>query len=309
MMHEISYPFAVGRIKSLEKNLLDATVWQQLTDANNENTMLKILKEHGYGSQSEDYKSVSKVVASEMKVVDHEIKSLSPDPVLTNLFYLNEDAYNLKLLLKGRLLKRDVTKLLHPSGVVPLNSLMEAFINEKWNELPVSIESVIKQSLELQDPFEISVKVDKAILSIIRETLIHHRNRLIENYFIVRFDANNILAMIRGNALRWTSSKINNLLVPGGSIEMKMIERAIGKSDDQLSQYVSSGSNRFAYRRIVENYAEDHQLSNVEKRLDDFAFSIIHEQKNDSFGIGPVVNYLLQKRREASSIRIIAAKK
>jgi V/A-type H+-transporting ATPase subunit C len=309
MMHEISYPFAVGRIKSLEKNLLDATVWQQLNDANDENTMLKILKEYGYGSQNEDYQSISKVVASEMDFVDHEIKSLTPAPALTDLFYLHEDAYNIKLLLKGKLLKRDVKMLLHPSGVIDLKLLLESFINDKWNDLPLPIAKTIEQSLNLQDPFEISVAIDKTILLMIKEALSHHKNQLIERYFAIQFDSNNILSVIRGNALGWPSSKINSLLIPGGSLEIKTIKKAIGKSEDQLFQIFSFGPNRFEYKEILEDYAKDHQLFRVEERLDDLAFSIIHEQKNDSFGIGPVINYLLQKRREASSIRIIAAKK
>ena len=85
-MAGISYPFAVGRIKGLENKLLDENVWQRLSDAKDESAMIQVLKENNYGSAEDSGHTVNEMVASELNEVNSDIKSLSPDPVLTNLF-------------------------------------------------------------------------------------------------------------------------------------------------------------------------------------------------------------------------------
>ena len=109
-MAGISYPFAVGRIKGLENKLLDENVWQRLSDAKDESAMIQVLKENNYGSAEDNGHTVNEMVASELNEVDSDIKSLSPDPVLTNLFYYSEDAYNIKMLIKGILIRKDTKK-------------------------------------------------------------------------------------------------------------------------------------------------------------------------------------------------------
>lgn len=308
-MAGISYPFAVGRIKGLENKLLDENVWQRLSDAKDESAMIQVLKENNYGSAEDSGHTVNEMVASELNEVDSDIKSLSPDPVLTNLFYYSEDAYNIKMLIKGILIRKDTKSFLHTSGVIHIDQLIEAISDEKYNELPSAIGKAIKAALDLEDPFEISQKIDFAVLTTIRDALITHQNALLKQYFNIVFDKVNILAILRGNALQWNSEKINLLLFDAGSLDQTEMHKAIGQTEDQLCAYLSTGPNRTVYRKILDDYSKHHIISEVESQLDDFAFSIIHEEKNDSFGIGPIINYLLEKRREGSSLRVMAAQK
>lgn len=308
-MSGISYPFAVGRIKGLENKLIDQNVWQRLSEAEDEPAMIKILKENSYGSLGNGSHTVNEMVASELNEVNLDIKSISPNPTLTNLFYYPEDAYNIKILLKGILIRKDAKSLLHPSGVIDVTNLIDAISDENYNDLPPIIGKSIKDSLDLDDPFEISQKIDNAVLITIRDTLITHHNILLKHYFDIIFDKINILAILRGNALKWNPERIIQLLFDGGTLDPKDMCKAIGQTDKQLYSYLATGPNRATYRKILEGYSKQHIISEVESQLDDFAFSTIHEEKNDSFGIGPIINYLLEKRREGASLRVMAAQK
>ena len=207
-MSGISYPFAVGRIKGLENKLIDQNVWQRLSEAEDEPAMIQILKENSYGSSGNGSHTVNEMVASELNEVNLDIKSISPDPTLTNLFYYPEDAYNIKILLKGILIRKDAKSLLHPSGVIDVTNLIDAISDENYNDLPPIIGKSIKDSLDLDDPFEISQKIDNAVLITIRDTLITHHNILLKHYFDIIFDKINILAILRGNALKWNPERI-----------------------------------------------------------------------------------------------------
>ena len=59
-----------------------------------------------------------------------------------------------------------------------------------------------------------------------------------------------------------------------------------------------------AIKGALDNYASHHNIGELEQQLDNVPLSIIHEARSDSFGIGPILNYLLLKEREAQALRV-----
>ncbi|MEG2083829.1 MAG: V-type ATPase subunit, partial [Oscillospiraceae bacterium] len=98
-----SYPFAVGRVKLLENGLLDRSKLARL----NELTLpeaVRALSDWGYAADYPVKNDIDGMVAFRRRELRSVIDEVTPDKELTDLFYLETDATNFKLLLKYRML-------------------------------------------------------------------------------------------------------------------------------------------------------------------------------------------------------------
>jgi V/A-type H+-transporting ATPase subunit C len=47
----------------------------------------------------------------------------------------------------------------------------------------------------------------------------------------------------------------------------------------------------------------------LEKARDDYMLSLLEKQRNDMFGIGPLMGYYIAKQREAAAVRMVMTAK
>ena len=105
-MPQPSYPYACARISALEKGILDAASVRRMAEGSLEDAM-RTLSDVRYGGVSDASASnAEELIAAELARVSREVREVSPEPALTDLFLLENDVLNLKLLIKGRLLGR-----------------------------------------------------------------------------------------------------------------------------------------------------------------------------------------------------------
>jgi vacuolar-type H+-ATPase subunit C/Vma6 len=57
--------------------------------------------------------------------------------------------------------------------------------------------------------------------------------------------------------------------------------------------------------KALKSYFDRPRLNQLEKQLDLLVIELMSEWKNDSFSIGPIIYYYLQKISEAKNIRLI----
>lgn len=307
-MSDISYEYAVGRIKAREGRILNRATWNRLLEANGEEA-LKILQESGYGSDADDQTRIEALIDAEVTQTQQLIAGISPDPDLTNLFLYPTDGYNLKIILKGILQRTDVKDLLHEGGTIPLEVLLASVEDEPADALPEPFKEALEKLEGVEDPRLISLCVDQAVYQCILDELTEHKNLLLIQYFQAKIDFTNILTIVRGNALHWDVAQVTRLLLEGGQLEKRILTAAIGLEPDQLPKALAVGDFSDAIKGALDNYASHHNIGELEQQLDNVPLSIIHEARSDSFGIGPILNYLLLKEREAQALRVLFAGK
>lgn len=309
-MTQVSYPFAVGRIKALEDTLIDAKLWQRLIDADADEA-LHALTETGYGSDAKDKTDIESLVEAELASVHGLMNEIAPEPELMRLFLLPEDAYNLKVLLKGIVRRTDTTSLLHSGGSIPVENLVAAIEAGKTDALPKPFADAVKTLLGEENPAAISIGVDKAVFETIDQILSSKKTKspLLKRYFTLKIDSINILSVVRANALHWQADRAEKLFIPGGDLSDADLKSAVGQSADQLSKTLAKGIYSDAISAALDAYAKGGNIAALEEQLSNVAFSVIHEERGDVFGIGPIINYLLIKEHEAKSLRVLFAGK
>lgn len=305
-----SYPFAVGRITGLSAHLLDEKMWNRLIEAN-EKDALRILIESGYGTNAKEKTEIEALVDAEVSDAYQIAKEIAPEPELINLFLLPEDAHNLKILLKGLHQRIDTKNLLHSGGSIPIDQLLKAFEADGGGDLPNPIKKAIEALIGEEDPMMISAGVDRAIFAYIQNVLASQKKNyaLVKDYFSLKIDCNNMLAIVRGNALKWDARKVQKMMIQSDTSDLETLLPAVGLPNDQLPKVLAKGSHRDALRKMFDKYAQDGNIGQLEQAMDQLTFSVIKESRNDSFGIGPIVHYLLRRENEAKALRVLFAQK
>ena len=64
-----------------------------------------------------------------------------------------------------------------------------------------------------------------------------------------------------------------------------------------------------AISRALEEYAQEGNARGVERRMDSALMTLVRESRMETFGLGPVIGYLLGREAEAKALRVLFAAK
>ncbi|MGI5894128.1 MAG: V-type ATPase subunit [Candidatus Merdivicinus sp.] len=304
-MAKVSYPFAVGRIRALELKLIDAARWTRLREASREDA-IRLLSEIGYGNGApkDDPESMIRMEEEETRKV---IAELSPEPVWTDLFLLPVDAHNIKAAYKGKRLEQDVSRLLMEGGTVPADLVRISVEAGEYSMLPAAFRPVLEEADSNQSLLEFSAAVDRAVFEQIRLVLHKKKNPLLSRYFTAQADFTNVLSTLRAAALKWDAEKLSLVLLPGGTIPQEAFAEALGSG--QFVPTLCKGEFASAVSRVLTDYVQDGSLTDAERRFTEERTLLLNEGQDDTFSIGPIVGYWMQRENEARELRVLFARK
>lgn len=303
-----SYAYATSRVRVQESHLIDRGRWNRLYESSLAEGM-KMLTEIGYGGDAADSGDLETMIDTELVKTRQFIHEITPDPALTALLLLPVDAHNIKVILKGQLERIDTENLLQEGGGIVLDVLKDALEHGDYSSLPETFRTVLKKLEDEEDPRSISAAVDSAVYDEVRRVLSKHKNALFSTYFQAKIDFTNILTVLRANVLKWENYTVRPLLLQGGELETGTLLEGVGMADEQLTRQFAHGRHSLQIRTVLEHYAQNRNLTEVEQRFQEMAFAIIHEARNDSFGIGPLANYYMARQAEAGALRVLFAGK
>lgn len=307
-MSEASYPYAVGRIKVKEAGFIDKNRWNRIWESGEEEA-LKLLEEIGYGAEASNPESLDSRIDAELKTTRRFINEITPDKALTDLLLLPTDAHNIKAVLKGQQQRVEVDDILLEGGSIPLDVLKKAMEHGDYSLFPSVLGEALKALDEETDPRKISAGVDCAVYEQINAVLKTHKDALLSRYFSAKADFTNILTILRANVLSWENYKVKPLFVPGGTIAENTLLEGLGLPAEQLVKQFAHGEDSVFIRNVLEKHAQDGNLTEVEQKFEDKTVEIIHDARNESFGIGPIANYLMTRTTEARALRVLFAGK
>lgn len=261
-----SYEFAVGRIKAGER-LLSAEQWSRLRAAPRADAE-KLLTEYGYSSDSD---------AELNRTVDF-LKEISPDADLTELLFFEEDALNLKLYLKARLIGAQADTLPVCTGGIEPDLLRICVYTEDYSLLGSDAEAALDGISSETNPQVISCRVDSAMfLRALRLAEKKHCKPLV--HFLQEYGA---------GKNRLTALRILRL---GG-------DPAFCREDCFLPVEWS------AYAVSDRDKSEAEIAAEIKRRRE-----VLLEELGYDMGMGPIVQYYFRKKGEAASLRLLLAEK
>lgn len=284
-----SYPFAVGRVRVRESSLLDKTQWNRLLEGDEESA-LQALREYGYGASGHETRSadssIDELIAAELSDTAAFIAEITPDQELTDMFLLPTDAHNLKALLKARLLGTPeiADAILIGGGTLPVALLNACVAYEDLSVLPKIMEEELEGIWDIENPRILSARVDRAVFAQATGLLEVRKSPYLCCYFLTWIKYLNLLSAQRGLRLGWKEEEISAMLIK---------EFPVKESVQEMLPEIHSGET----------------LSETEKNMNQALLSVMREARDDSFGIAPIVCYLLNKRNEARNLRVLFAAK
>ena len=319
------YAFANGRIRKLEKGLLNKDILDRMIKSSDIVSSLKILMESDLNNYSFDLNNPADFESSLNQELLHTydiIKSISKVSTFNFLYFTfasKYDFHNIKMLIKSKYLKKDISdELFSPIGTIDIEKLNSTVKDEKYEDIPDSFEFLIKKTFseynKFKDPEMIDFVLDKEryimIFNKIREVEIIEEEELFLKRFIkINIDLNNIINCIRSKIRGEKKAFTRAFLIPEGDFK---IENIVEIYDSPLSSWFEKLIHT-DYKNMVETgvnyFQKNNSVMELEKQRDNFILNFSKIGKYITFGIEPLVGFITAKENDLKNIRIILSGK
>ena len=307
-MAQPSYPYACARISALEKGLLSAQTIRRMAEGTTEDAM-RYLLDARYGNlpdaTSED---AERMIENVRRQTAQTVRELSPDPKLTDLFLLQTDAQNLKLLIKARLLGIGDVLFLE-GGLFTREALGVMAAEQKYDALPEEMRdslAELERRLKIQaEPQLVSLLVDYGYYAHCLNAAKGCKEPFVRQYFEAMCDFGNVIAFFRMRAMGAPREDVKGALLPGAGVKADALTDAYELSAEQLTRALSESTAKSALQEGLNRMLQSGSISALEKARDDYLLSLVKSHRHEVTTIFPVVGYLLARDREAKAVRLI----
>ncbi len=312
MSDKTRYAYAVGRIRAIEKRLLDKNKLDKMLDAKSPEDAVKVLVEAEYGTSSGDLASVfeyERLLNEETKKVFKLLNDIAPQPELFELFLLKNDYHNIKVLLKDEFLGQNNDNLLTSTGSISLTKLKYMLKERELADLPSIMRKAVDDSLDsfnrTRDPQVIDLILDKACFTQMIEVAKATENEFLLGLIVRMVDLANIKIFLRVKSLKKSWDFLQSILLPGGKIDKDVFIKNLQDSLDNFINALRSSAYGQLCEEGITDYISSGSLAKFENLSDNFIMSYVKKARYISFGIEPLIGYLVAKETEIKNARII----
>jgi V/A-type H+-transporting ATPase subunit C len=311
---DLRYAFAVGKIRAMEARLLEAIVFKRLIEAKDSSEMTRVLAETLYGellkegASGTDFEAILKM---ELIRTYQLIKNIDPDPESPgNLLAMRYDFHNLKVCLKLRASLMEANPFLISVGVYGPEAVRQMAASGDYSSFPAGIAEalfhLVSELDKLSPPSQwIDIRIDHIVYHHLLQEARLRRVMFLTALFRLQIDLINLKTFLRVKQMGKDRSFLHSVLIEGGEIPP---ETLLPLLDEPLNKFISGlGSSSYAdiIREGMESYQKEGSLALLEKLIDDFMITFIHQARYITFGVEPLIAYLLAKENEIKNLRIV----
>lgn len=315
-MDRMDFTHAVARLRVWEKKFINKNDIEKLLDAETPEEVMKTLQETSYGSLVSEVDSIydyESILKSELLNLYSDLYKISPVKEVIDIMTLKYDYHNLKVLLKGKYLGKDLSHILMPIGTTSLNDLKEAVMNDELKNLNIFMQNGIKkveeEFEETKDPQIIDTQLDKSMflnmLSVAEKLDIPY----IVDYVKHSIDITNIKAMLRVKKQKKEVKFLQKVLIPGGTIDEEILLFGLNDTLEAFIGKISRTPYSKVLHSILDEYISTGNISSLEVLYDNFIIDEAKTARRVNFGPEPIIAYIIAKESEIKIIRIIVAGK
>lgn len=294
----MNYPYANGTIKAIESKVLDKNKLLVLTKYD-KSEFVKVLLAMNYGKEGN---TLEELINSEAIKTKELIESITPNKEETDLFYLVNDALNIKLIYKMKIFDTNNFNLKDRLGTINYNGLYKAINNDDYSLLSKLEKKLIKNINDsindIDSPKLLSSKIDRAIYDFAFKKA---KSQVLKNYLSLRVDVTNIISLKRAEALSWKYQELELMLIDNGRVSKDIIKQIYLL--DKAKQI--KALEPFYDEKLSLNLKRLDHLSNIEIIFEKVILEEMAKYKDDPFTIGPMIYYYLLKKAEAQNIRLL----
>ena len=287
------YVYAVARIRVLEKSLLSDSFIEQLVNTADVAAIKRLLTEKGW---EED-------LSLEEEKIRETVSSLGASPDTFDILNLPESYHNLKAGIKDAASERRHTGAYY-EGVEPSADRIEKILDEKnWAALPEHMRKAAEETYEVflhtLDGQLCDVMIDKACLEAVRSLGKASKEEVIRDYAETTVAVSDIKIAARCALTKKPKDFVKRAIAPCDTLDTDRLINAACESPEKLMEYLALTPYKEAGEALGASFSE------FERWCDNAMIGAMKPQKVNPFSVGPLFAYVIGRRNEIKTVRII----
>ena len=311
-MDVMKFTQAVSRIWVLETKLIDKAKIERMIEAPSANEVLRILNETEYSNVSSNIKRAEdyeEILSAELKRVYDLVYEISPIKDVVKIMSLKYDYHNIKVLLKGKVLNKDLSSMLINLGSLDLQEIKRKIDGDNFKSLSGNLGKGISEALkafeETKDPQKIDIILDKYMYKDLVELKKSLNYKFIDNLVKAMIDSTNIRTLLRIKKQNKNRDFAKEVIVEGGEIDSSKLIALLSETPENIMNKLQSTIYSNLVKEGLEGYIESDSASLLEKLSDNYIMDLMKGSKLVTFGPEKILSYIYAKETEIKVIRII----
>lgn len=315
-MNRSDFIQGVTRTKVIETRLLSQDKINRMIESNDVEEALRLLNESEY---SDSFKGVlvsadyEKILSNELIRIYDLMRDVSADPVVVDLLALKYDYHNMKVMVKEKIYKKDLSDLYISVSVLAPDFMKEAYTTQDFRqiskEFKTAIDAVEEDFEKSSDPQRIDFIFDEYYFKHLYNMAESTKTELFVNYVQDMIDFTNVASLIRLKKQNKDIEFCKDVILENGNIKKDDILAAFNDSiDDMMDRFKDSKISNSLIKGL-DSYKETSSLSILEKYKDDYLMDLNKASKYINIGPEPIFSYIVAKETEIKTLRIILVAK
>ncbi len=295
------FVFENAKIKCLENRLFTRQSVQRLLECASQRDIFRALLDMGFAAETsvEECDFDALFAAEEARQLAF-IKEYNVAGAL-DAFLAAYDFLNVKLILKAKALgKRPVS-----SGLEGLKSFeqLEEICDAEDEKLPAGgIGDAVRQVRALEaagklTPRALDVAVDKAMY---RESFSLAGTKLVRRYFALKADGINLLSYLRCKRIGLGAEVFDDGYIAGGNADIQGMADA---TQDAICEKLKGHALYEDFKKALDGGS----LTSFEVACDDKLLGLVRAERDDMFGVAPILSYCLTRMTELKVAKLIVS--
>ena len=299
------YIYAVARVRSRELNLLSRQDVDQLMACRTLEECLRTLSDKGWGDGNSS--TPEEVLAAEEEKTWAFIHELTKDMTPFQVLLFPTDYNNLKAAVKAVVTSVEPHDVFLPGGSVDPEVMLRCVREGDFSSLPEHMaqaaDSAYHTLLQTEDGQLCDIILDRACLCDLLECGRNSGSDILRDYAELTCAVSNIKVAVRACKTGKNRAFLESALAPCGTLDVSSLSAAACKSVEDIYGYLAATPYSGAAEKLKESY------SAFEKWCDDKVMDLVKGQKTNPFTIGPLFAFVVARRNEISTVRIILSGK
>ena len=301
-MGNTKYTYAVARIRALETSLLTNAVIEQLLACPTAEQALQLLIEKGWGDMDSggDAEAVLKREEEKAWAV---IRDVAPDMSVFDVLSYPKLYHNLKAAVKEVSTGVKNSAMFYDDCSIPGEEMYRIIENREFSRLPGNMSRTAQEALDTLlhtgDGQLCDIMIDKAALEAVRDAGRRSGEPIIDDYADTTVAIADIKIAVRSQKTGKSSDFMRSAMAECRGVSVEQLIRAALSGADEIAQYLEGTSYAGGADALKES------PSAFERWCDNRMIETLKPQKYETFSVGPLLGYLIARKNEIKTVRII----
>ncbi len=307
MANNLSYTFAVARIRALESALFNSSVIEQLIACKSEEACMQVLAEKGWGDVDTPASDSEAVLKAEEEKAWEVMRQLGVDLKVFDVLFYPHLFHNLKAAIKEVCTEDENPDIFYEDASIGGEQMVKIVKERNFAVLPPIMAKAAEEAydtlLHTRDGQLCDIIIDRATLDAIYETGKNSDEDIIRDYAESIVAVTDIKIAIRCARIGKPLDFVQRALAKCTSLSADELARAAINGEEAVRSYLMNTAYAGAAAALEES------LSSFERWCDNRIIYTIKPQQYASFSVGPLVAYVLARVNEIKTVRIILSGK